>query len=335
MRFGTRSLEEQECAAAAHWYGENACKMQGIPCRETARAHVRALCSEDGALCGVFCWGPAARAQEAWDAWEEEPETLDISACLRPDLTGHGWGYRAMRTAMRWLQGKTGARVFRVAVPALDARAQQVWRRLDFEPAAAHGSWLLMRLDATPWKDATRPLQEGMAVYPGDPPFSRRLFQRQAEDGWNASAIALSCHTGTHIDAPAHVGLAGTVEDIAPERLNGMVQLLDWDGQRWNNICAGRLLLRLHEKSLTPADARRLLALGVEWLGVDALTLDRGETSWETHRILLRAGVVVLENAAIEKGFEEGWYHMRCLPLLLPGSDGAPVRLLLRRETKR
>ena len=95
------------------------------------------------------------------------------------------------------------------------------------------------------------------------------------------------------------------------------------------------LLLRLHEKSLTPADARRLLALGVEWLGVDALTLDRGETSWETHRILLRAGVVVLENAAIEKGFEEGWYHMRCLPLLLPGSDGAPVRLLLRRETKR
>jgi arylformamidase len=74
-----------------------------------------------------------------------------------------------------------------------------------------------------------------------------------------------------------------------------------------------------------------MLAAGVTLLGTDALSVGTPEEEKAVHELLLTGGVLLLENAAIE-GLAVGFYQMRCLPLKLHGSDGAPVRLLLRKE---
>jgi arylformamidase len=50
----------------------------------------------------------------------------------------------------------------------------------------------------------------------------------------------------------------------------------------------------------------------------------------ETHRILLRAGIWIIEGLQLEH-VEPGEYELFCLPLKIVGSDGAPARALLRK----
>ena len=49
-----------------------------------------------------------------------------------------------------------------------------------------------------------------------------------------------------------------------------------------------------------------------------------------THVAFLGAGVVILEGLDL-RDVEPGRYELICLPLLIPGADGAPARALLRR----
>lgn len=49
----------------------------------------------------------------------------------------------------------------------------------------------------------------------------------------------------------------------------------------------------------------------------------------ETHRLLLGAGVWILEGIRL-RGVEPGEYELLCLPLRIEGADGAPARALIR-----
>ena len=48
----------------------------------------------------------------------------------------------------------------------------------------------------------------------------------------------------------------------------------------------------------------------------------------ETHRILLRAGVWIIEGLDLAR-VRPGWYRLICLPLKIRGGDGAPARAVL------
>src|SRR5215207_6781152 len=50
-----------------------------------------------------------------------------------------------------------------------------------------------------------------------------------------------------------------------------------------------------------------------------------------THEVLLRAGVTIVETLDL-RGVEPGPWQLICLPLLIPGADGAPARVLLSRD---
>ncbi|HEV3478303.1 MAG TPA: hypothetical protein VG144_02510, partial [Gaiellaceae bacterium] len=63
---------------------------------------------------------------------------------------------------------------------------------------------------------------------------------------------------------------------------------------------------------------------GVRLVGVDQMSV--GDE--EAHRVLLGAGVVVVEGLDLS-GVEAGSYELYCLPLKLVGSDGAPARAIL------
>ena len=73
--------------------------------------------------------------------------------------------------------------------------------------------------------DVTRPLMNGMLVYPGDriPSFS------QVDHGrYLISDLHMSSHTGTHIDAPAHYLKSGETIDTIPLRhIIGRCRVID------------------------------------------------------------------------------------------------------------
>lgn len=66
------------------------------------------------------------------------------------------------------------------------------------------------------WVDLTRPLREGIPVYPGDPLFQARPFAEHATDGFRGTRWAFGSHTGTHLDAPFHYFVDGETLDSFP-----------------------------------------------------------------------------------------------------------------------
>ena len=78
--------------------------------------------------------------------------------------------------------------------------------------------------------------------------------------------------------------------------------------------------------------ARYLVECGVRTVGVDYLSIGgyRHDTV-ETHVTILGAGIAVIEGLNL-KDVEPGEYELICLPLKIAGADGAPARVVLRRE---
>lgn len=202
--------------------------------------------------------------------------------------------------------------------------------------------------------DVTMPLREGMPEWPGDPEFHRDLaLSIERGDPSDVAALRLSSHTGTHVDAPAHFLPGGTTVDrIPPDVLVGSARVVaianpscvDADDLRAVDPRPGeRLLLRTANSdrrllrgpcdgdfvALT-ADAARLLAgRGVVLVGVDALSVGRATDGLETHRVLLGAGVCIVEGLDLAD-VAPGPCALLCLPLRIEGGDGAPARVLLR-----
>ena len=74
--------------------------------------------------------------------------------------------------------------------------------------------------------------------------------------------------------------------------------------------------------------AEWLVKKGVKLVGVDSLSVAPFNDGVATHRILLKAGVVVVEGLNLA-GVSKGRYTLYCLPVKLMGSDGAPARAVL------
>ncbi|WP_432542515.1 cyclase family protein [Kineococcus sp. SYSU DK002] len=187
------------------------------------------------------------------------------------------------------------------------------------------------------WVDLSRPVHEGMAVFPGDPGFSA---QELPGDGFRVTRLTLGSHTGTHVDAPAHVDPAGPTLDELPLHLfAGPAVVLDVRAARavGPDLLGGDLapvvLLRTGsgDAHLTVEGARALRAAGVRTVGIDTASVDAPGTL-AAHRVLLGPredpGVVVENLTGLGalpprvEFFAFGW--------ALTGGDGSPVRAVAR-----
>ncbi len=199
-----------------------------------------------------------------------------------------------------------------------------------------------------------------MAVWPGDPPVRIERISSITEGGaFNLSAISMCLHTGTHVDAPLHFLDGGpSVAEMPLEALVGPARVI---GIRDPKAIRARELspfrFRRGERVLfkTRGSARRwraaefcpdyvyvapdaaalLVERGVRAVGIDYLSIGApGEEGDEVHRILLRAGVWIVEGLDLS-GVSPGRYELICLPLKVPGADGAPARAVLRAGRRR
>jgi len=189
--------------------------------------------------------------------------------------------------------------------------------------------------------DATHPLSEDGYCYPGDPPV---VFEPQKTGDIHITGIRMGSHSGTHIDAPLHYLPGGqSIDQIPPDLSIGPCLLMDIPQGPFSVDLTGsplvgtsRLILRSgwsasHPDTygyLTEEGARWMVEQGIAVIGTDAPSIESPEGDGSVHRILLRAGVGIIELLRLDT-IPEGVYMMVALPLLLKGIDGSPARVLL------
>ncbi len=201
--------------------------------------------------------------------------------------------------------------------------------------------------------DITVALHARLPVWEGDPPVELERVKSFSEgDICNLTRMNISCHTGTHVDAPCHfVEGAGTVDQLDLQVLVGPAYVVDVGevglitGVELAAIPPGteRVLFKsrnsrywsepdptFHEDyvGVDVAAAEQLVAMGVKLVGVDYLSVAPYDAPTPTHVVLLGAGVIVLEGIDLS-AIAPGPYTLMCLPLKIVGSDGAPARAVL------
>jgi len=201
--------------------------------------------------------------------------------------------------------------------------------------------------------DVTYSVSEKLPVWPGDPPIAvERTAEISKGHPANLTRITMGSHTGTHVDAPAHfIDGGATVDRIPIGRFIGKARVVRVDGpsirateiRRLDLAGVTKVLFRTRNSrklrrrrfdqgyvAVAPSGARRLVEKGIDLVGVDYLSVEPfANRRFETHKILLGAGVVVVEGLDLAK-VPEGDYELLCFPLLLKGGDGAPARVVLR-----
>jgi len=187
--------------------------------------------------------------------------------------------------------------------------------------------------------------------------FSIHWNTRMSDPGavCNVSVLTDGAHTGTHLDAPLHfIANGGTVEMLDVNVLVGPAQVVelygrdtitaaDFDGVE---IVPGteRILIKtdntrlsrkgdgvFHEDyvGIDPSGAQWLVSHGVRLIGVDYLSVGPyGPVNIETHRILLGAGLVIVETLVLDN-IAPGSYTLIALPPKFQGLEGSPCRALL------
>jgi arylformamidase len=204
--------------------------------------------------------------------------------------------------------------------------------------------------------DISVPLDDKLASYPGNTPFSIEPIKRIARgDSSNVSTLHMSAHSGTHVDAPRHFfDSAPGTEALSLEMLIGRTRVIEVPTRKavtGEDLAAFdlsedvRLLLKtsnsrlwgspeFHSEfiGLTESAARHLVDHGVKLVGVDYLSVEVFHTPGApAHHVLLGAGTVVIEGLNL-RDVDPGVYDMFCLPLRVSGCDGAPARVVLRRS---
>jgi len=189
--------------------------------------------------------------------------------------------------------------------------------------------------------DISLPLGDSTPVYPGDRPVRiDRVSDVDRGDGFTLSEVTMSVHAGTHVEAPSHfIAGAASVDGLILDVLVGRALLVDVSDE--GAITADllerlavppdtlRLLFRTSDASaLSECGACRLVDRGVKLVGIDGLSIGFSDQSEAVHRILLGAGVVIVESLNLAD-VPAGEYQLICLPLKLTGAEGAPARAIL------
>jgi arylformamidase len=204
--------------------------------------------------------------------------------------------------------------------------------------------------------DVTVPMDASLPTYPGNTPFTIEAVKRIARgDTSNVSTLHMSAHSGTHVDAPRHffddaagadalplelmLGRARVIEinsrfgigaaELADLDLSDDIRVLFktsnsrlWASPEFNQSYVG----------ITASGAEHLIAHGIKVVGVDYLSVEEfKKPGAPAHHVLLGGGAIIIEGLNLRE-VEPGVYDMLCLPLRVVGADGAPARVLLRRN---
>ncbi len=204
--------------------------------------------------------------------------------------------------------------------------------------------------------DLTHPITPDMPVYPGTEPPIIVTGCSIDEAGFLEKKITFFSHTGTHIDAPAHlIKNHNTLDKLGIEHFYGPALVLDCNETTAPDRTIGLKTLEIHQDeirkvdflllhtgwsrywgsekyftgfpTLSPAAATWLSDFRIKGLGLDTISADRIDSAdYPIHKILLRKNIIIIENLANLAALPYNQLEFSCFPLSLTDADGSPVR---------
>ncbi|MBX9688824.1 MAG: cyclase family protein [Candidatus Obscuribacterales bacterium] len=217
--------------------------------------------------------------------------------------------------------------------------------------------------------DISQPVKSDSAAFPGDTPFKREIvLSHKDSQVVNLTALTMSPHVGTHVDAPSHIkgdmSIASELVGQLPlEPFIGEVLLLDFSprlaGLDWDSVKSkllemekdsafkwtleklpARLIFKTQEKIryeifeddysfFTSELVAELSKRGVILMGIDAPSADHIKSkTLDAHHELDRLNMYWLENLDLSSA-SAGEYYLIAFPIKFAELEASPVRAVL------
>jgi arylformamidase len=200
--------------------------------------------------------------------------------------------------------------------------------------------------------DASPVLEEGIAVWPGDVEFHRKVSSDvNGGSHLTLSAVETTVHVGAHADSPRHFVRGGIgIDQVDVARYLGRCQVVAVKTEAGEKIVPadlkGKSLLapRILFKTGSFPDPRHFnkdfcsfSTEVIEWLakreiclvGIDTPSVDPySSKTLDAHHALVKWGMSHLEGLDLRE-VTEGFYQLLAIPLRLKDGDGSPVRAIL------
>ena len=204
--------------------------------------------------------------------------------------------------------------------------------------------------------DLTHIICSDMPVFPGT---EKPIFEKAStleKDGFQEAKITMYSHTGTHIDAPAHMLSDGPyLNDLDIEHFIGNATILDFSNENMKLIDVGSLksyeekiknvefiIIKTgwskywgHKKyfedfpSLSEESAQWLSKFNLKGIGIDAISIDDiNSTTFAVHKILLPKNIIIIENLTNLDSIKNEYFILSIMPLKNKNADGSPVRAI-------
>jgi arylformamidase len=207
------------------------------------------------------------------------------------------------------------------------------------------------------WIDISLPIYHGMIGGPRDPLVEMKLIRDPAKgDPVTMSQVTMSCHTGTHIDAPRHFFPDGAgIDELPLDTFIGPAQVIEIKDtvsikpaelEKYNIKAGDRILFKTNNSSwvydketfqtpyvyITKEAATYLVGKKIRLVGIDYITVggfeDR-EDNRIVHKNFLNGGVAIMEELNL-KGVKPGRYELIAVPLRFRKGDAGHARAIIR-----
>ena len=204
--------------------------------------------------------------------------------------------------------------------------------------------------------DLTHIIYSDMPVFPGT---EQPIFEKAntlEKDGFKEAKITMYSHTGTHIDAPAHMLSNGSyLDNFDIEHFIGNATILDFSNEKMELIDINSLKpyeekikkvefiiiktgwskywgdKKYYEDfpSLSEKSAEWLSKFNLKGIGIDAISIDNiKSTTFAVHKILMPKNIIIIENLTNLDSIRKEYFILSIMPLKHKNADGSPVRAI-------
>lgn len=205
--------------------------------------------------------------------------------------------------------------------------------------------------------DLTLEISSKLPSFPGSPQSQFIPWADRRSDGYNLEMIFLSSHSGTHLDAPYHfiengmkidqIPLNRVITDAllcdvrrGPDKPIARSDIVGFEEKNGKITPGSAVIFRTgwsanltrrnyftRNPGLLASAAKYLLERKVGLIGIDSPSIDLGKDSkFSAHHVLLKGGVLILENLCNLDKIKKTRFRLIVLPLKLKGATGSPVR---------
>jgi arylformamidase len=202
--------------------------------------------------------------------------------------------------------------------------------------------------------DLTHFISSKMPVYPDTESPEISDSNTIEKNGFAEKNISISSHTGTHVDAPAHmIKKSNTLDMFDINQFIGEGKVVDISGIKKKVIEKDDIMTDLEGIDkidfilfysgwsqywgrdqyfrdypvLSEELVKYLTSFKLKGMGFDVISIDTvGDVHFANHMIVFRSNMIIIENLKNLESLIGNKFTFFCLPLKFENSDGSPVR---------